>query len=115
MTFARHDIAKLVGATITVAALGLTTPGIASADAVDQAFLSKLFADAVLFAGADVVIPKAREACDEFDAGMSPASIHEKLVFNSAFVPRQAAISMADAVQAYCPRHAAEFMEPAPV
>ena len=49
MMFARHHIAKLFGAAIAVAALGLVTPGSAAADATDDAFLKKLFADAINF------------------------------------------------------------------
>ena len=104
-----------VGATISVAALGLTTPGTAAADAVDQAFLTSASPTRSFLAARDVVIAKAREVGNEFDADMSPASVHEKLVFNSACIPRQAAIFMADAVQAYCPRHSAQFMEPPPM
>ena len=50
MMFARHDVPKLFGAAIVaVAALGLVTPGSAAADATDDAFLKKLFDDAVEF------------------------------------------------------------------
>ena len=110
MILARHDIAKLVGTAIAVAALGLTTPGTAAADATDEAFLKKLLADAILYAGADVVIPRAHEVCEELGAGMSPASVHSEILVKSAFIPRQAAIFMADAVQAYCPGYADQFI-----
>ena len=106
MILACHDIAKLVGTSIAVAALGLATPGIAAADTTDEAFLKKLFADAVLYGGADLVLPVGREVCQELDAGMSPAGVRSNLMVHSAFVPHQAAVFMADAVQAYCPGHA---------
>ncbi len=41
MMFARHDVPKLFGAAIAVAALGLVTPGSAVADATDDAFFEK--------------------------------------------------------------------------
>ena len=106
MMFARHGIAKLVGTGIAVAALGLTTPGLAAADATDEAFLSKLFDDAILFGNGDVVIKKAHMVCDAFDADMSPASVRAKALGDLAFNPRQAALFMAHAVQAYCPSYA---------
>jgi hypothetical protein len=110
MMFARHDIAKLVGTGIAVAALSLTTPGSAAADATDDAFLHKLFDDAVSFSGPENIIQRARTVCEAFASGMSPANVHEMTLNHSAFSPRQAAIFMADAVQAYCPRYAAQFM-----
>jgi hypothetical protein len=110
MMFARHDVAKLFGAAIAVAALGLVTPGIADADATDDAFLKKLFADAVNFSQPEQDIPRARTVCEAFASGKSPANVHELLLDHSAFSPRQAAIFMADAVQAYCPGYANQFM-----
>ena len=110
MMFARHDIAKLVGTAIAVAALGLVTPGNAVADATDDAFLTKVFADAVNFSQPEVTIQRARTVCEAFASGKSPASIHELILNHSAFSPGQAAIFMADAVQAYCPRYADQFM-----
>ncbi len=110
MMFARHDIAKLVGTGMAVAALSLTTPGSAAADAADDAFLHKLFDDGVSFSGAENAIQRARTVCEAFASGMSPANVHEMTLNHSAFSPRQAAIFMADAVQAYCPRYAAQFI-----
>lgn len=108
---ARHIITKLVGAAIAVAAVGLGTPGIAAADThEDLAFLSKLYADAVDFSQADLVIQRARTICDRFAAGDSPVKVHEAVMTKSAFSPRQAAIFMADAVQAYCPQFSGQFM-----
>jgi len=110
MMFACHDIAKLVGTAIAVAALGLVTPGSAVADATDDAFLKKLLADGVNFSQPELTIQRARTVCEAFASGMSPASVHELTLNHSAFSPRQAAIFMADAVQAYCPRYADQFM-----
>jgi Protein of unknown function (DUF732) len=110
MMFARHDIAKLVGTTIAVAALGLATPGSAAADATDEAFLRKLFDDGVNFSQPEIIIQRARTVCEAFVSGKSPANAHELLLNRSAFSPRQAAIFMADAVQAYCPKYADQFM-----
>jgi hypothetical protein len=110
MIFARHDVPKLFGAAMAVAALGLVIPGSAAADAADDAFLKKLFADAIDFSQPEQAIPRARTVCEAFASGKSPANVHELLLDHSAFTPRQAAIFMADAVQAYCPGHASEFM-----
>ena len=110
MMFARHHIAKLFGAAIAVAALGLVTPGSAAADATDDAFLKKLFDDAVNFSGPETNIQRARTVCEAFASGKSPANVHELTLNQSAFSPRQAAVFMADAVQAYCPRYAGQFM-----
>ena len=110
MMFARHDIAKLFGAAIAVAALGLVTPGSAAADATDDAFLKKVFADGVNFSQPEQIIPRARTVCEAFASGKSPANVHELTLNHSAFSPHQAAIFMADAVQAYCPRYADQFM-----
>jgi uncharacterized protein DUF732 len=110
MMFARHDIAKLVGTGIAVAALSLTTPGSAAADATDDAFLHKLFDDAVNFSDPAQSIQRARTVCEAFASGMSPAEVHELTLNHSAFSPRQAAIFMADAVQSYCPGYAEQFI-----
>jgi hypothetical protein len=110
MTFARHDIATLVGTGIAVAALSLITPGSAAADATDDAFLHKLFDDAVNFSDPAIIIQRARTACEALASGMSPADVHELTLNHSAFSPRQAAIFVADAVEAYCPRYAGQFM-----
>ena len=109
MMLARHHIAKLFGTAIAVAALGLVTPGSAAADATDDAFLKKLFDDAVNFSGPETNIQRARTVCEAFASGKSPANVHELTLNQSAFSPRQAAVFMADAVQAYCPRYADQF------
>jgi hypothetical protein len=106
----RHDIIKLVGIAIAVAALGLTAPGNAAADANDDAFSRKLFADGVDFASHEFAIKRARVVCEAFGAGMSPAGVHETILTGSAFSPRQAAVFMADAVQFYCPSYADLFI-----
>jgi hypothetical protein len=110
MTFTRHYIAKLLGAAIALAALSLVSPGSAAADATDHAFLTKLFADGVNFSQPAQIILRARTVCEAFASGKSSANVHELTLGHSAFSPRQAAIFMADAVQAYCPRYADQFM-----
>ena len=110
MMFACHDIAKLVGTAIAVAALGLVTPGSAVADATDDAFLKKLLADGVNFSQPELTIQRARTVCEAFASGKSPATIHQLTLNDSAFTPRQAAVFMADVVQAYCPKYSDQFM-----
>jgi len=116
MKCARKDIATVVGTAMAVAAMVLTTPDSAAADATDDAFSRKLFADAIDFGPHEVVVKKARIVCDAFGAGMSPAQVHETLLHGSrsvpgsGFSPRQAAIFMADAVQFYCPEYAGQFI-----
>ena len=110
MMFARHHIAKLFGGAIAVAALSLVTLGGAAADAADDAFLKKLFADGVNFSQSEQAIQRARTVCEAFASGKPPANVHELTLNQSAFSPRQAAVFMADAVQAYCPRYAGQFM-----
>jgi Protein of unknown function (DUF732) len=111
MMAACYNIARLVGTAMVVAALGLTTPGSAAAfTATDGAFLKKLFADGVNFSQPELALGRAREVCEAFGAGMSPESVHAQTLRNSAFSPRQTAIFMADAVQAYCPRYADLFI-----
>ena len=116
MMFARKEIAKVVGTAVAVASLVLTAPGSAAADATDDAFSHRLFADAVDFGQQNLAIKRAREVCDGFAAGMSPAEVHETILNGStsgegsAFSPRQAAVFMADAVQFYCPGYAGLFV-----
>lgn len=111
MMFTRHNIARLVGTAIAAAALSVTTPGSAAAfTATDYAFLKQLFADGVNFAPPEVALGRAREVCEAFGAGMSPESVHAKILNASAFTPTQTAIFMADAVQAYCARYADLFI-----
>ena len=109
--FARQDIPKLVGTAVAVAALSVATPASAAAyTATDEAFLKKTFADGVDFAQPEQTIKRAHVACDAFGAGMSPGSVHAKIQNDSVFTPRQTAIFMADAVQAYCPGYADLFV-----
>ncbi len=110
MMFARHDIAKLVGTGIAVAALSLTTPGSAAADATDDAFLHKLFDDAVNFSGAENDYPEGPDGLRGICLRHVASERSRETLNHSAFSPRQAAIFMADAVQAYCPRYAAQFI-----
>jgi hypothetical protein len=110
MMLARHDTTKLVGTAIAVAALSLLTPGSAVADATDNAFLQKTYAEGVNFSQPAVMIQRARTVCEAFASGLSPANVHQLTLDHSAFSPGQAAIFMADAVQAYCPRYADQFM-----
>jgi hypothetical protein len=51
---------------MAVAALVLTTPGSAAADATDDAFSHKIFADAVDFAAQNAAIKRARAVCEAF-------------------------------------------------
>ena len=44
--------------------------------------------------------------CEAFSTGASPATVHATMLKNSAMSPRQTALFMADAVQAYCPKYA---------
>jgi hypothetical protein len=109
--FARHDIAKLVGTAIAVAALGLTTPGSASADEPDDAFVHKVAADGIDLGSRGEDILLAQEVCAAFSAGMSPARVQATMLdHNSTRTPRQTALFMADAVQVFCPRYADLFI-----
>ena len=111
MKFARHDIAKLVGTAIAVAALGLTTPGSAAADDPNDAFVHKIAADGILGAGGDDVLLLGQEVCEAFSAGMSPARVQATMVDRySSRTPRQTALFIADAVQVLCPRYADLFI-----
>lgn len=111
-----HNICKLIGTAVAAIALSLTAPGHAAADAHDDAFSQKLFDDAINFAGQQLAVKRARETCAAFDAGMSPAEVHEAVMSGtahsegSAYSPEQAAIFMADAVQFYCPGYANLFL-----
>jgi hypothetical protein len=115
--FACKEIATVVGTAMAVAALVFIAPGSAAADATDDAFSHKLFADALNFAAQPDQVKRARVVCESFDAGMSPAEVHETILSGSrsrqgsAFSPRQAAIFMADAVQFYCPGYAGQFID----
>ncbi|ULE31799.1 DUF732 domain-containing protein [Mycobacterium sp. IDR2000157661] len=107
---------KLVGVATAVVALGINLPGQAAADERDDAFSQKLFDDAINFAGQQLAVKRAAETCAAFDAGMSPAEVHDAVMNGtahsegSAFSPQQAAIFMADAVQFYCPGYANLFV-----
>jgi hypothetical protein len=110
MMLARFEITKLVGAAAAVTALALALPSTAVADTADDAFMYKLFADGVAFAPKEKAITRARVVCGLFDGGASSQSVLARVVADSAFSSRQAAIFMADAVQYYCPNHAGLFM-----
>lgn len=111
MKFARHDIAKLVGTAIAVAALGLTIPGSAAADDPEDAFVHKIAADGIDFGGQGENILMGQKVCEAFSAGMSPARVHATMLnHDSARTPRQTALFMADAVQFFCPRYADLFI-----
>lgn len=108
--FASHDIAKLVGTAIAVAALSLGAPGSAAADAKDDAFLRTLNTDALLFDNAPIIIQKAQLVCEAFSAGTSPEKTNEQMLHGLPMSPRQVAIFMGRAVQFYCPQYADQFI-----
>jgi hypothetical protein len=109
--FARHDIAKLVGTAIAVAALGLTTPGSAAADDPEDAFVHKVAADGLDLGSQGDDIRLGEEVCAAFSGGMSPARVHATMLnHDSGRSPRQTALFMADAVQFFCPRYADLFI-----
>jgi Protein of unknown function (DUF732) len=110
MTIARRNIAKLVATTMTGVALGLTTQAVAAADATDDAFIVKVTNDALYFSSRNEVILAGQRVCAAFSAGGTPAQVHEAIQHKSRFTPRQTAIFMADAVQAYCPKYASQFV-----
>jgi hypothetical protein len=110
MTVDRRNVAKLVATTMTGVALGLTTQAIAAADATDDAFVVKVSNDALYFSSRNQVILAGHRICAAFSAGGTPAQVHEALLQQSGFTSRQSAIFMADAVQAYCPRYASQFV-----
>jgi hypothetical protein len=111
----RPNIIKLVGMATAVVALSISVSGHAAADGRDDAFSRKLFDDAINFAGQPLAVKRAQETCAAFDAGMSPAEVHDVVMSGtahsegSAYSPEQAAIFMADAVQFYCPGYASRF------
>ena len=86
------------------ALLDLTTAGSAAADSTDDAFIHRVAADRILFATPTGVIERAHVVCEAFSTGASPATVHATMLNNSAMSPRQTALFMADAVQAYCPK-----------
>jgi hypothetical protein len=102
--FARHDIAKLVGTAIAVAAVGLTAPGSAAADSTDDAFIHSVSADGVSNGNRSEMIQRAEDVCSAFTVGISSARITTDLD-NSAMTPRMTALFMNDAVKSYCPRY----------
>lgn len=105
MMFAGHAVAKLVSTALAVAALGLIIPGGSAADSTDEAFLRSVSADALSFDNPDGVIATARLVCGSFSAGMAPASVQSGMLKVSPLTPGQAALFMADAVRAYCPKY----------
>jgi Protein of unknown function (DUF732) len=102
--FARHDVAKLVGSGIAVAAVGLTAPGSAAADPTDDAFIHKISADAVSTGNRTEMIQRAQDVCSAFTDGISLAKVTTDLT-GSTMTPRMTALFMNDAVQSYCPRY----------
>ena len=106
---ARYNFDKLVGTAIAAAVLGLTTAGSAAADPTDDAFFRKLFADGILFGTQQAIIERAHIVCQAFSTGTSPASMPE---LSEAMNPRQTALFVADAVQAYCPKYADLALQP---
>jgi hypothetical protein len=101
--FARHDIAKLVGTTIAVAAVGLIAPGRAAGDSTDDAFFHRVSADAVSNGNRSEMIQRAQDVCSAFTDGISVARLTTDL--SGAMTPRMVALFMNDAVQSYCPRY----------
>jgi hypothetical protein len=109
--FARHDIAKLVGTAIAVAALGLTIPGSAAADDPEDAFVRKVAAHGLDLGSGGEDILLGEKVCAAFSGGMSPARVQATMLnHDSARTPRQTALFMTDAVQAFCPRYADLFI-----
>jgi hypothetical protein len=109
--FARHDIAKLVGTAIAVAALGLTTLGSAAADDPEDAFVHKVATDGLDLGSRGDDILLGEKVCAAFSGGMSPARVHATMLnHDSGRSPRQTALFMADAVQFLCPRYADLFI-----
>jgi hypothetical protein len=105
--FARHHFGRIVGTAIAVAAVGLSTSGIAAADATSEEFLRNVAADGVHFGPEAAVIQRAQVVCTAFSASRSPATVYPRLLNTlQPFSPEQAALFIADAVQAYCPRYA---------
>jgi Protein of unknown function (DUF732) len=109
--FVRHDIAKLVGTAMAVAVLGLVTSGNAAADPTEDAFIRTLLNHGLYFGSPTDVILRAHGVCKMFSDGMSAARVHATMVdqFEQTWTPRQNALFMADAVQAYCPKYADLF------
>ncbi|RDH76720.1 DUF732 domain-containing protein [Mycolicibacterium moriokaense] len=103
MKIARRGIAKMIGTGLVVAAVGLMTPGVAAADTTEDAFLSKLFQQALLFNSRQKVLPKAHAVCDTLAAGGSTADAREAALWDTTLSPTQAATFMADSVAAFCP------------
>jgi hypothetical protein len=110
MTITRQHVVKLVAASISAAALGLTIPGLATADATDDAFIVQVANDALNFSSRNAVIAAGHQVCAAFSSGRTPAQVHEVMHESSTFTPRQTAIFMADAVHAYCPKYASQFV-----
>ena len=109
MMVAWHNITKLVGTAIAVAALGVTTPGTAAAyTTADFAFLRKVFADGVNFGEPDDIIQRARWSATRLAPAIADGR-SRGVLSNSAFAPRQAAVFMADA-PVLLPRYAELFI-----
>jgi len=107
--FARHDVAKLVGTAIAVAAVGLTNPGSVAAEDPYDAFVHKVAADGLGDRGGDILL--GQEVCAAFTGGMSPARVQATMLdHDSSRTPRQTALFIADAVQVLCPRYADQFI-----
>jgi Protein of unknown function (DUF732) len=107
--FTCNHISGLVGTAILLAAVGLAAP--AAADDTVDAFIFKLADDGVDFSSTNDVLTRAYQVCGQFAEGMSPDGINAAMVETSNFTARQSALFMADAVQAFCPRYANQFIK----
>jgi hypothetical protein len=106
--FTRRFIASAAGTTLTAAALGVATLGLAgtaNAAAPDRDFLAAVQQAGISVDNPQQVIKVAMNVCSALDRGNSADSILSEITSKTDLTTNQAKTFIVDSVQAYCPEH----------
>ena len=97
----------LTGLVLLVALLclaGVATPT-ASADSVDDLFLSAVKAHGINFASSQNALLAAHQVCDELDSGRAKSDVANDVMGSSNLDGYRAVYFVGASVAAFCPRH----------
>lgn len=104
--------AKLATTAVAAAALalaGLAGAATASANGVDDEFLSNIAAADITWGSERAVIKQAHLVCQFFDEGATAVDVAEEILAGTDLNTEQTAVFMVEAVSAYCPEHLDQF------
>jgi hypothetical protein len=106
--FTHRFIASVAGTTLTAAALGMATLGLAgtaNAAATDKEFLAAVEQAGISVDNPQQVINVAKNVCSALDRGNSANSILSDITSKTDLTTNQGKSFIVDSVQAYCPEH----------